>query len=201
MIHPGKVFEIGSRLLERAASEFWILRLRWIDGLFQKCIQIGPKTRFHVPVVSGGKGCLVVGAENWFGYKLAPSSGNGQILLQPRAPEAKVVIGNRNAFSNNVSLLAMGSVVIGNDCLVGDHTTVIDWDGHEIDPIKRKYGVGQISPVHIGNNVWIGSRVMVLKGVTIGNNSVVAAMSVVTKSVPPNCVVGGNPAKFIRAIG
>ncbi len=57
-----------------------------------------------------------------------------------------------------------------------------------------------IKPVRIGNNVWIGSRVMVLKGASIGDNSVIAAMSVVTSAIPANCVAAGVPAKVIRKI-
>jgi maltose O-acetyltransferase len=60
--------------------------------------------------------------------------------------------------------------------------------------------VGTIKPVSIGNNVWIGSRVMILKGASIGDNSVIAAMSVVTSAIPANCVAAGVPAKVIRKI-
>ncbi len=55
-------------------------------------------------------------------------------------------------------------------------------------------------PIHIGKNVWIGSGAIVLPGVTIGDNSIVGAGSVVTKNVEPNSVVAGNPAKFIKSI-
>lgn len=55
-------------------------------------------------------------------------------------------------------------------------------------------------PVTIGNNVWLGSRVMILKGVSIGDNSVIGASSVVTKPIPANCIAAGNPAKIIRYI-
>jgi maltose O-acetyltransferase len=85
--------------------------------------------------------------------------------------------------------------------LIGDQVTILDCDFHEISPITRMNGVGPIEPVVIGDNVWLGSRVMVLKGVTIGENSVVAAMSVVTKSIPPNSIAVGNPARVIRSIG
>jgi acetyltransferase-like isoleucine patch superfamily enzyme len=77
---------------------------------------------------------------------------------------------------------------------------VYDCDFHEVNQCIRSQGLGRSKPVHIGNNVGLGSRVMVLKVVTIGDNSVIAAMSVVTKSVPANCVAAGVPAKVIRSI-
>ena len=94
----------------------------------------------------------------------------------------------------------MGAITIGDCCLIGDQVAVCDCDWHEIDPSHRNRSAGPIRPVAISNNVWLGSRVMVLKGVTIGDNSVVAAARVVTKSIPANCVVAGNPAKYIRTI-
>ena len=153
-----------------------------------------------MPVRSGGKGALLIGSENVFGWGPAPRLGSGEILLQPRARDAQVTIGKRNAFSNNISLVAMGNIVIGDGCLVGDQVTIFDCDFHEIDPRNRNRSVGPILPVMIGNNVWLGSRVMVLKGVTIGDNSIIAAASVVTKSIPSNCIAAGNPAKVIRSI-
>jgi maltose O-acetyltransferase len=75
---------------------------------------------------------------------------------------------------------------------------IVDADFHEINPATRDNSAGEVRPVTIGNNVWIGSRVMVLKGASIGDNSVIAAMSVVTSAIPANCVAAGIPAKVIR---
>ena len=66
--------------------------------------------------------------------------------------------------------------------------------------MKRRNYTGIAKPVKIGNDVWIGGNVTILPGVTIGNNVVVAAGAVVTKDVPDNCVVGGVPARVIKAI-
>jgi maltose O-acetyltransferase len=85
-------------------------------------------------------------------------------------------------------------------CQIGDQVAIYDCDFHEINPSTRDRSYGPTSPVVIGNNVWLGSRVIVLKGVTIGDNSVVGAMSVVTKSIPANCVAAGIPARIIRHI-
>ena len=167
--------------------------------LLRKC-EFGEGTTLQVPLRSNGQGTIVVGEVNCFGYELAPRLGSGEILLQPREKDAQINIGDHNAFSNNVSLVAMGKISIGNRCLIGDQVTILDCDFHEISPSTRIIGAGPILPVEIGDNVWLGSRVMVLKGVSIGDNSVIAAMSVVTKSIPPNSLAAGNPAKVIRPI-
>ena len=66
--------------------------------------------------------------------------------------------------------------------------------GHPLDVEQRNWGLKYAYPVTIGNNVWIGAGVNILPGVTIGDNAVIAAGSVVTKDVPSDCVVAGNPA-------
>ena len=81
--------------------------------------------------------------------------------------------------------------LISIDCLIYD----TDWhrlDGQDLDVTS--------TPTRIGRGVWLGARVMVLKGVTIGDNSVVAANSVVTRDLPSNVLAGGNPARIIRPI-
>jgi maltose O-acetyltransferase len=94
----------------------------------------------------------------------------------------------------------MKSVVIGVGCQIGDLVTIFDCDFHEVTPSTRNQSPGEIAPVVIGANVWLGSRVIVLKGVKIGDNTVVAAGSVVTKSLPSNVIAAGVPAKVIREI-
>ena len=81
------------------------------------------------------------------------------------------------------------SIVIGNNCAIAAGFTVLDSDWHSINGKKR------IEEVVIGDNVWIGINVTVLRGVHIGNGSVIAAGSVVTEDVPERCLVAGVPAK------
>jgi maltose O-acetyltransferase len=163
-------------------------------------IELGRAVTFNVPVRSGGQGTLRVGDHTTFGYPLAFRFGNGEIMLQPRTPDAEIVIGRNTIFNNNTAVCAVKSIRIGNDCRIGDCVAILDADFHEINPATRDRSVGIIKPVSIGNNVWIGSRVMVLKGASIGDNSVIAAMSVVTSAIPPNCIAAGIPAKVIRKI-
>jgi acetyltransferase-like isoleucine patch superfamily enzyme len=154
-----------------------------------------------VPVwVGNGQGSLEISDRVGLGCANAPGSGSGRILLEPRAPGALIVIGAETILSNNVAVVAMNCVRFGTRCRIGDAVQVFDCDFHEIDPARRDASTGRIEPVIIGNNVWLGSRVTVLRGVTIGNNSVVGAGSVVTKSIPANSLAAGVPAKVIRTL-
>lgn len=90
-----------------------------------------------------------------------------------------------------------GGVVIGDDCLIG-HNTVLTTLNHDLDPTRR--ADMHPAPIVIGANVWIGSNAAVLPGVTIGDNAVVAAASVVTKDVPTDTVVVGSPARVVRSV-
>lgn len=90
-----------------------------------------------------------------------------------------------------------GGVTIGDGCQIG-HNVVFATLDHGLAPAQRRTTFP--APIVLGRNVWVGSNATILKGVTIGDNSVVAAGAVVTKDVPADTVVGGVPARFIRRI-
>jgi maltose O-acetyltransferase len=166
-----------------------------------RSVSVGQGLRLQSPVrVGGGAGSLRIGEKVMLGYAMAPRVGNGQILLEPRSAEAVIDIGDGTSLSNNVSIIAMNLIRVGKNCAIGDLVHIFDCDWHDTDPGRRNTGVGRVEPVTIGNNVWLGSRVLVLRGVTIGDNSVVGAGSVVTKSIPANAVAAGVPAKVLRRI-
>ncbi len=112
----------------------------------------------------------------------------------------RVHLGN-NVYANfNLTLVDDVDIYIGNDCLFGPNT-VIATAGHPIDPELRARVTQYNAEVHIGNNVWLGAGVIVMPGVTIGDNSVIGAGSIVTKDIPSNVVAVGNPCKVMREIG
>lgn len=156
--------------------------------------------RFDSPVRCDGLGIVTLEPSVQIGYIKAPKIGSGEVLLQARIPSSKITIGDGTTISNNVSIIACSEIKIGKKCQIGDLVVIYDCDFHEINPKSRNDTIGEVIPVQIGNNVWIGSRVMILKGVTIGNNSVIAAGSIVTKSIPNNSLAAGCPAKVIRDI-
>lgn len=105
----------------------------------------------------------------------------------------------RNVFVNqNCTFYDLGGLDIGDNVMIGPNVSLIT-SGHPIEPSKRRDGV-IAKPIKIEQNVWIGAGATVIGGVTVGENSVVAAASVVTKDVPRNMLVGGNPARIIRSI-
>ncbi len=181
-------------------SRWRYMRLQLLAAPRHQQLVVGARNDFNVPLRVDGEGRLLIGSGNSFGYRLAPMLGNGEILLQARGQAAVLQIGQSNQFSNNISIVSCGRITIGDRCLIGDQVAIYDCDAHEVDPVNRHRSSGEILPVSIGNNVWLGSRVIILKGVTIGDNSVIGAMSVVTRSIPPNCIAAGNPARVLRTL-
>ncbi len=177
------------------------LSFRFAGYIYLRRFNLGTKCSFHVPVnLFYGVGSIEIGENNGFGYFCGPKLGDGALLFQPRKPESVIIIGNNNWFSNNVTMIANEKILIGNDCRIGDNVSFFDCDFHEIDPVHRGRSHGPTAPIIIDNNVWIGSGVKVLKGVTIGENSIVGAMSLVTKSIPANCIAAGNPAHIVSQL-
>jgi acetyltransferase-like isoleucine patch superfamily enzyme len=105
----------------------------------------------------------------------------------------------RNVFVNqNCTFYDLGGLDIADDVMIGPNVSIVT-SGHPIEPSQRRASV-IAKPIVIERNVWIAAGATIIGGVTIGENSVVAAGSAVTKDVPPNTLVGGNPAWVIRSI-
>ena len=187
-------------LLPRLRSRLLKIRCKWLVRIHGGSLHGLTHVSLSVPLVVDGEGEVHIESRSSFGCREAAKYGDGSIRLQARPSGARIRIGSGCAFSNNIAICALKSITMGDRCLIGELVTIIDSDHHELDPDKRWSGHGRIAPVIIGNNVWIGSRVIILCGVTIGDNSVIGAGSVVTKSIPANCVAAGNPARVIREL-
>ena len=99
----------------------------------------------------------------------------------------------------NCTILDEAKVTIGDNAFLGPNVSIYT-ACHPLEPERRNQFIEWAEPVTIGNNVWIGGAATILPGVTLGDNVVVGAGSVVTKSFPSNVVIGGNPAKIIKNI-
>lgn len=132
--------------------------------------------------------------------------GNGIIIIgdECRLENVKLSIQGqlqigRKVFLNGASIVCKKSVSIGDECLVSD-AYITDTDFHNIEPELRRVPPGPRAtrPIKIGRNVWVGDRGVVLKGSTIGNDSVIGSNSVVRGNVPDRVVCIGNPAMVIK---
>lgn len=134
------------------------------------------------------------------GHKLNPI-GNAFITRIIVSKQGKLVLG-KNVGISNTSIYCTKEITLGNNVMIGGGTKIWDTDFHSIDYNDRLNGDSNIvsKKIIIEDNVFIGGFTIILKGVYIGRNSVIGAGSVVTGTIPPNQIWGGNPAKFIREL-
>lgn len=169
--------------------------------------QIGPGLRcLGQPIVQCADGAsIAIGA---FAVLVSRSSGTAlgvahPVVLRCLTPFARIEIGDDCGFSGT-TICAARRVRIGHRCLFGADVLVFDTDFHNHAPEGRRYAAPDwdaISrPVVIGNDVFVGARAIITKGVTIGDGAIVAAGSVVLGDVPANSIAGGNPARVLRML-
>lgn len=145
-------------------------------------------SRFQCSTINIGKHCTFNSSSRYNFRGL-----NHKCILQTTQANASITIGDYCGFSG-VSIVAAKEVVIGNHVMVGANTSIADWDDH-----TERLGTKPKS-IHIGDNVFIGMNCMIMKGVSIGENSIIGAGSIVTKDIPANAVAAGIPCRIIKRI-
>ncbi len=122
-------------------------------------------------------------------------------VLSTRRPDAILTIGTDFGMTGGV-IVCEEKIAIGQRVTMGANSIIADTDFHPIDPVLRYHhpADGKTAPVIIEDDVFIGMQTLILKGVTIGKNSVIGAGSVVTKSIPAGVIAAGNPARVIREL-
>jgi maltose O-acetyltransferase len=111
----------------------------------------------------------------------------------------RIRVGARTFVNYGLVALDVASIEIGDDVQIGPNVQLLT-PTHPVDPDARRAKWEAAEPIAIQGNVWLGGGVIVLPGVTIGENTVVGAGSIVTKDLPPNVVAAGNPARVVRSI-
>ncbi len=110
-----------------------------------------------------------------------------------------VHLGSNIYMNSNTTMVDDGHIYIGDYVQIGPNITIATAN-HPIDPELRKRGLQYNKDVHIGNNVWIGANTIIVPGVTIGDDTVIGAGSVVTKDIPSHVVAVGNPCRVLREV-
>lgn len=166
-----------------------VLRAQWH---FRHATRVGLRVRLYGKAAIKNRGTLVVGDR----VRLFSTVATLQLEV---GHGAALHIGDRTLINYGSSIGATQLVRIGERCNIGTHCILIDNDFHSLEP-ERRDEVPPSAPIVLRDNVWLGARVIVLRGVTIGEGSVVAAGSVVTRDVEPRSLVGGVPAKLLRRL-
>lgn len=111
--------------------------------------------------------------------------------------KGRIRVGNYCLICAGVRIGSAHEILIGDNCMIASNAYITDSDWHDI---YNRISIGKTAPIKIEDNVWIGDSVIVCKGVTIGENSIVGAGAVVVDDIPANCVAAGNPAKIVKKL-
>jgi maltose O-acetyltransferase len=173
----------------------------WKYKLLSTCPRISGTPVVLQPVLFVGPGEVVLGDGVQFGWKNSPLFYSGYCYVEVSRPAARIEVGDRTEFNNNLMLKSEGAGIrVGRDGLFGAHIEVFDSNFHDLDPRRRRDGTVAMAPVEIGDNVFVGMSAKILKGVTIGSDSVIGAGAVVSSSIPSGVIAAGNPARVIREL-
>lgn len=190
---------LSFRICKLLSDRYNFLYSIWLAQEFKYC---GDKLYISSPInIIGGK---------FISIKNNVSIGKNSVVnawekYENETYDPLIIIGNNTLIGDECHISAINKIIIGDNVLIGKRVSIID-NSHGnsskiellIPPSKRK--LSSKGPIIIDQNVWIGDKVCILSGVTIGANSIIGANAVVTKDVPSNSVVGGIPAKLIKTI-
>jgi acetyltransferase-like isoleucine patch superfamily enzyme len=177
--------------VEQALGEFVRVWAEWF--LVPQFDRLGKEPRFQGQKWIHVQGPNIRAGDNLhvFATQEAPVS----LCVNPYdGGNGRIDIGHWCVLSSGTRIRSAIGVEIGDNCMFAENCFITDADWHDV---YHRIFPGKKEPVRIGNNVWIGDRVTVCKGVTIGDNSVIGAASVVTRDIPPNTIAAGNPARPI----
>lgn len=158
------------------------------------------KIKLYHPLLMKGEGQIKIGYNLQNGVINSPNYYSHYSYLEVRNEDSEIIIGNDVAINNSFSAVAYSKIIIDDNVIIGVNCSIMDSDGHFLKSDMRNTLNPPSMQVHIKQNVFLGDNVTVLKGVTIGENSVIANGSIVTKDIPANIIAGGVPAKVIKML-
>lgn len=182
--------------IARHGCWYWLINKFYYEPLLRyRCTTVGKNVRCDgdIPLIEG-IGDVIIGDNVFVGNSGAWFFGSNL----PQKP--RLVVGDNTTINYRTVISIESSIRIGRNCLIAEECKIFDNNSHGIDYRKRDMTDADVAEIVIEDNVWIGMNSIVLKGVRIGMGAVVAAGSVVTKSVPSMTVVGGVPARILKKI-
>ena len=162
----------------------------WARISLRRCNEVGPLTRARGRMMVSNQGKIRLGRSVNLNGRVVP-------VELSAGKDGVIEIGDFGQINHGTCIVAEKSVIIGKNCGIGSYSIIMDTDFHMASDFKKR---PEPAPVTIGDDVWLATRVTVLKGVTIGNGAVVSAGSVVVADVPPYTMVGGVPARIIKRL-
>lgn len=200
-------YKLFCKVLSRAGRLWFDYVVKYMNCLVVSArgVRLGGIATFYgLPVIIKHDQAVISVGDNF--VCVSSRKKNSWGLMQPvqfvaNTPNSVISIGDGVGVSG-ATISARKGINIGDRCLIGSGVIICDNDAHPIHPkLRDDNSYISVKPVTIESDCFIGARSIVLKGVRLGQGSVVAAGSVVTKSVPPMTIVGGNPAKIIGVVG
>ena len=183
--------------LRRALSRARILKYNALST----CTNVSGTPRILQPVLFLGQGSIVIGRDVEFGWPTSPNFWEGYCHLEASTSASRIELGDGVQVNNNAFIKSEGAgITIGARGLIGSYVEIFDSDFHDLHPDRRRGGTPRMAPVVLEENVFVGDHAIILKGVTIGSDSVIGAGSVVTSSIPSGVIAAGNPARVVREL-
>ena len=169
--------------------------------LLSDCRRVSGSPIRHQPVLLLGPGAILLGKEVEFGWPTSRSFHTGYCHVETTNAGAAIELGDGVQINNNAFIKSEGpGIRIAPGGLLGSEITIYDSDFHELTPGRRRGGRARMAEVELEEDVFVGDRVMILKGVRIGRGSVIGAGSVVCGPIPEGVIAAGNPARVLREL-
>lgn len=170
----------------------------WKYRALSTCRRVSGTPKVIQPVLLLGEGSIAFGHEVELGWQRSALFWCGYSHIEAATPESWVQLGDGVQLNNNAFLKSEGpGISIGAHALLGSNVEIVDSDFHDLRSERRRGGRPRMAQVSLGQNVFVGDGVKILKGATVGEHSVIGAGSVVTGPIPEGVLAAGNPARVI----